>query len=121
MVGTPGADRAGRMVRTIDSFEFVGTDKAYVRKLTRIVSKALKGLKYASACTAESLRAYLKRPFFGEAPRLVKISRARGSNQVTRLIRTKIFLLGRARYYSYVLALPCVCVVAQPTRHRTPR
>ena len=32
----------------------------------------------------------------------MRISRARGSNQGTRLIRTKIVLLGRAHYYSYV-------------------
>ena len=102
LVQTLGAVRAGRLVRTIDSFEFVGTDKAYSNKLTRIVRKALKGLNKASACTAESLGAYLKSPVFGEAPRLVRISRARGSNQGTRLIRTKIVLLGRAHYYSYV-------------------
>ena len=55
LVRTLGAVRAGRLVRTIGSFEFIGTDKAYSRKLTRIVRKALKGLKYASACTAEGL------------------------------------------------------------------
>ena len=102
LVQTLGAVRAGRLVRTIDPFEFVGTDKAYSSKLTRIALKALKGLKCAFACTAESLGAYLKSPFFGEAPRLVRISRARGSNQGTRLIRTKIVLLGRAHYCSYV-------------------
>ena len=43
-----------------------------------------------------------KAPDFGEAPRLVWISRARGSKQGTRLIRTKVVLLGRAHYYFYV-------------------
>ena len=69
LVETLGAFRAGRQVRTIDSFEFVGTDNAYSRKQTRIFPKALKRLKCASACTAESIGAYLKSPCFGEAPR----------------------------------------------------
>ena len=56
LIETLGAVRArGRLVRSIGSFEFVRTDKAYFSELTRIVSKALKWLKYASACTAESL------------------------------------------------------------------
>ena len=56
------AVRAGRLVRTIDSFEFVGTDKAYSSKQTRIDRKALKGLNRVSACMDESLGAYLKSP-----------------------------------------------------------
>ena len=84
LVQTLGEVRAGRLVRTIGSFEFVGTDQAYSSKLNRIARKALKGLKYASECTAESLGAYLKSPVFGEAPRLVRISQARGSNQGAR-------------------------------------
>ena len=89
-------------MRTIDSLEFVGTDKAYSKKLNGFVRKALKGLNYASACTAESLGAYLKSPVFGERPRLLRISQARGSNQGTRLIRTKIVLPGRSHCYSCV-------------------
>ena len=89
-------------MRTIDSFDFFGTDKVYSTELSRVVRKALKGLNKAFACTAVSLGAYLKSPVFGEAPRLVRISRARGSKRGTRLIRTEIVLLGRARYYSYV-------------------
>ena len=101
LVQTPGAVRAKRQVRTIGPIEFVGADKAYSMKLNKIARKALKGLNKASACTAESLVACLKSPVLGEAPRLVRISQARGSNQGTRLIRTKIVLLGRAHYYSY--------------------
>ena len=58
LVQTPGEVRAGRLVRTIDSFEFVGTDKAYSSKQIRVALKALKGLNCASACTAESPGAY---------------------------------------------------------------
>ena len=102
LVETPEAVRAGRLVRTTGSFEIAGTDKAYSSKQTRIALKALKQRKCSSACTAEGLGAYIKSPVFGEAPQLVRISRARGSNRGTRLIRTKIVLLGRAHYYSYV-------------------
>ena len=49
-----------------------------------------------------ALGGYLKNPIFGEAPRLLRIFRARGSNQHTRLIRARIVLLGRAQYCSYV-------------------
>ena len=80
LVETLGAVRAGRLVRIIGSFEFVGASKIHLSKLNRIIPKALNGLNKESACTAESLGAYLKSPVFGEAPRLVKISRARGSN-----------------------------------------
>ena len=69
LVETLGAVRAGRLVRTIGSFEFFGAYKAYFSKLNRIARKALKKLKCASAYTAESLKAYLKSPVFGEAPR----------------------------------------------------
>ena len=62
LVQTPGAVRAKRLVRAIGYFEFVGTDKDYSSKLSRIVRKAPKGLYCASACTAESLGAYLKSP-----------------------------------------------------------
>ena len=48
-VETLGAVRAGGLVWTIDTFEFVGTDTVYSGKLTRIVRKALKGLNRASA------------------------------------------------------------------------
>ena len=41
LIGTLGAIRAGGLVRTIDSFEFIGTDKAYSSKLIRIARKAL--------------------------------------------------------------------------------
>ena len=102
MIETHGAVRAERLVRTIRSFEFVGIDKACSSKLKRTARKALKGLDYASACTAESLGANLKSPVLGEAPQLVRISQAGGSNQGTRLICIKIVLLGRAHYYSYV-------------------
>ena len=90
LVQTPGAVRARRLVRTIGSFEFLGTEQARSGKLTQTDFKALKGLYCASACTAERLGGYLKSPAFGEAPRLVRISQARGSNQGTRLMRTII-------------------------------
>ena len=70
LVETPGAVRARGLVRTINSSEFVGADNAFFSKLTRVVSKALKGLKCTSACTAESLGVCLISPVFGEAPRL---------------------------------------------------
>ena len=63
MVGTLWAFRAGRLVRTINSLEFVKTDKAYSCKQTRIARKAHKGPNKAYVCTAESLGAYLKSPF----------------------------------------------------------
>ena len=44
LVKTFGAIRAGRLVRAIGSFQFVGTCKAYFSELTRVVLKALKGL-----------------------------------------------------------------------------
>ena len=87
-------------------FEFVGTDKAYSSKLNKIARKAIRGLNRASACTAESLGAYLKSPVFGEAPRLVRISRAKGSNQGMRLICTKIILLSRAHLNKFELSKP---------------
>ena len=55
LVQTPGEVRAGRLVRTIDSFEFVGNDKAVSSRLSRIARKTLKGLYCASACTVGSL------------------------------------------------------------------
>ena len=55
LIETLGVVRAGRLVRTIDSFEFVGTDRAHSSKPTKISRKALKGLNNASACTAEGL------------------------------------------------------------------
>ena len=64
-------------MRTIDFFEFVGTDKAWSSMLNRVARKALKGLKglnKAPAYTAESLVAYLESPDFGGAHRLVGIS-----------------------------------------------
>ena len=36
LVQTPGAVRAGGLVRTINFFKFVGTDKAYSSKLNKI-------------------------------------------------------------------------------------
>ena len=80
LIETPGEVRAGRLVLTIGYFEFVGTHKAYSRKLSRIARKALKGLSKAPECTAVNLGAYLESPVFGEPPRLVRIFRARGSN-----------------------------------------
>ena len=62
MIETSGAVRAGGLVRTIGSIAFVGTDKAYSNKLTRIAPKAFRGLKYAAACTAGGLGVYLKSP-----------------------------------------------------------
>ena len=74
LVETPGSVRAGKLMRTIDTFEFVEMEKACSNKLTRIARKALKGLKCASACTAEIPGAYLKSPVLGEEPRVVRIS-----------------------------------------------
>ena len=44
LVETLGAVRSGGLVQAIGSFEFVGTDKAYFSKLTRVASNSLKGI-----------------------------------------------------------------------------
>ena len=80
LVQPQGAVRARRLVRTIESFEFVRTDRAYSSKLETNARKALKGPHKAPACKAGSLGAYLRSPVFGEVPRLVRITRARGGN-----------------------------------------